>query len=345
MKKRRYKSAFNRLSEQFFSGYIDADASLDTLDLDDNLKRVKRTPPPLNHSDTSGTDPGSTDISLNESDIPLINLQPRKKQDVSKLPNPKSTNLRSKSTIWYRPTPTVNDFIEHPIINELDETFENIELRPMSTPVKKHTVIPTAETPGPSGLGGIKNINKSPSLHSSSSSNTSSPLLSRQNQQFPKAVYQPKGSKIPLRNTTAYPKIGSSIGFAGEDHMNIFNSHLGTLASDTENPLSKAIYQGLYSGSQPTNNYEIQARNTLRRLDEQTHDLRMQYNLSKSWYERKQIRNKLQNIFIDNKNHPMFDHIALEDIDRWKAQISDYWDVYISHMNMVDKELRAESKL
>lgn len=266
----------------------------------------------------SGTDPGSTDISLNESDIPLTNLKPRERQNVKNLPKD-SHNLRSKATTWYRPLPTADDF----------------EMTPMSSSTPKKTVKHDDQIAGPS-----KPLTESDLIYNKSTSSSDSSLNSTPRNKTTKPLVFPKAKNIPKRGNyhissnsrTKIAKVGSGIGLgAGGEHQDIFESQIGQAASDPDNPLQQWFHGQFYKKYTQTDEtiYEH-----LLRFDKQSEFLRLSYANSKSWYEREKYKEKLQNLKNSFSEHN-------SDVS-WKLALDDHWDTYNKYFEYLDKELHNE---
>lgn len=281
------------------------------------LRRTKRA---VGDSDTSGTDPGSSDISMNESDIPLTNLKPRQRQDIKALPKPRP-NLRSKGTIWYRPVPTAEDF-------EMDEITT-------STPKKaKTTVVADPQIPGPSRPLTESDLiyNKSAS---SSESSLNTPNKSTKPLMYPKAKVIPKGGPkiVPKVNTV---RVGGAVAGAGSEYQDIFEGHLGAAAGDPSNPLAQWFHNQFYSKKPTINDHWQSHYNELLNFDRETADLRLSYHSSKSWYEREQIMKKLNKIRDTWRNK--------YDNEKYQQAFDQYWKTYEEHFKYSDNELREEIK-
>lgn len=325
-KKRRWNDwdFVNNLGGQYIvsGNFNEKDILLD--DENDNLTRKKRGTG-NDTTDTSGTDPGSTDVSLNESDIPLINLKPRQKQDLNLLPKQRP-NLRSKSTVWYRPMPTVEDF-------EMDEIIT-------STPKKtKTTTVPAdPQIPGPS-----RQLNESDLIYnkstSSSSSNISTPNKSTKPLLFPKAKFIPKKTTtvIPRTPTTGIKgrtNVSGAVAGAGSNYQGIFETQLGTAASHPDNPLTQWFHEQFY-GKKPTIDDNWQNHyGELLAFDELTEKLRISYHSSSSWYERQQIMRKLNNLRDTWRNK--------YDNPKYQQAFDQHWQTYNEHFEYSDNELREQ---
>lgn len=283
------------------------------------VRRVGNTKKPLNIStSSSGTDPGSSDLSLNESDIPLTNLKPREKQNVTKLPPASSTNLRSKSTTWYRPNPTFEDFQESPVRSRGPVT---------STPQKKQTVPNDFQQAGPSSRVSPRppTAMEMHPLNATIANRSTQPLLNN----TPKRI-------TPIR-------VNSGIGItAGESYQNIFEGQIGSAASHPDNPLGNAFHDMFYKKPILRENAELQPifAQALKKLDNDTHELRMKYNKSTSHFERHKMRQELNEILAHHLHNPTFNIQHLDERLAWEKQIWQHSAMFTQHLNSADNELR-----
>lgn len=300
-----------------------------------NVKVRGRKGRAIDGDSTSSSDPGSTDVSMNESDIPLTYLKPRQPQDVTNLPPATSKNLRSKTTTWYRPNPTFEDF-------QNQAGPSSSPQRPISRPIQ------TTSTP-------LKTLQKgpaeSPSVSISSSKSSISnvgldeTIFSRTNITERPLVRTPTPTQTPT-TTRLRPNTGIQMT-AGEPYQHIFESQLGTAASHPDNPLRQSFSKLIYGDVRRFSYDEVFRKNVHDRvlglLDRDTQDLRNDYNNSNSWYERQQIQGQLQKIYDRYTNNPPvlpFGH--RDDIIEWRQILTQRIGLYKQHMAYTDAELRAQ---
>lgn len=279
-------------------------------------------------SSSSATSPGSSDLSLNESDIPLILLKPRKGQDVNQLPPASSYNTRSKTTTWYRPNPTYEDFMD--------------SAGPSSSPKKSQTT----------GQANRQVLKPDPTVYkkvnpgkfyesSSSSSNSSISTHGSESTLFDRTKLSTSGPQ--KTNTRIQPNVGVHMT-AGEPYQNIFEGQIGAAAGDPDNPLVQTFHNAFYKKLiyYDDDRREQLHRYFLERLNDQSQELRNKYELTNSWYEREQIRATLNQLFTRYRNNPDFPLNELHEITLWRQAIDQRISLFTQRMDDVDRALQRE---
>lgn len=324
-----------------------------------DITRVKRS----DTDSSSGTSPGGSSESLNDSDTPLINLKPRKQQDLTKLPPPR-TNTRSKNTIWYRPNPTIQDFANQPTTQHTTAVWEEgpthinrgatiafHEIHPPETHTPTITEPniqePPVQVPNttrqpdiPKRYPSTFTINKKPDL-------TKPHNIPVKNEINKNKINYYRGPLVnpPVRRPTELRPgsanyVGAGLGHIGNDTF----TTAGTLLDEMYK--HKQMQDQIFLQQEFQRTYgslDALFEQLIKQFDDKSEALRLRYFNTKSWEERIQIRTELNELldrFMNGKIHTITG--SYQDDLIWQAHLRAYYEVFEQHMDYYDNELEQE---